>query len=378
MFLRIGKSNKVLLFIMATAITLFSCGPKKTFTVEKSSNPEYVPDQAFVGYEDYNSARFKALKEKYQLDTIFHGETDEQKRISLLRNWVSKIIKINNDGPYPGDGSVESILDEALKGHGFHCGHYTAVQNAVMNAYGYVTRCLIIDIGTPVDFIPGGGHHAVNEVWSNKYHKWFVSDAKYDFQFEKNGIPLSALEVRDEYFKNKAADITSKLPGDRYPELKSLSMEQFAMMYTWLSWGKYNNRFTNSHIDTDSMIVYADEYFRTHTWLWDGKPHWAYKSGHMCPVKDRQDLEWTPNTITSNVVINDDVAKISLTSNTPNLQTYQLKELPSGEWKSVSDKVNIKLEKDRNEFVFRTQNLAGVTGPEHRVLIQAGAHKKNI
>jgi hypothetical protein len=37
--------------------------------------------------------------------------------------------------------------------------------------------------------------------------KWFLSDAKYNSHFEKNGIPLSGLEVREEYLKNKAADI---------------------------------------------------------------------------------------------------------------------------------------------------------------------------
>ena len=364
------NTKRKLKLAVASVLLIVSCSTKKPFHQVKVDNPEFIPDTAFVGYEDITSQKFKALKEKYRLDTIFHGETDELKRISLLRNWVSKTIKIDNYGPYPGDGSVESILDEALKGHGFHCGHYTAVQNAVMNAYGYVARCLIVDVGTPVDFIVGGGHHAINEVWLNSYHKWIVSDAKYNYQYEKNGIPLSALEIRDEYFKNKAANISSIIPANFYPELKNINKEQFARIYTWLSWGKYNNRYTNPKTDTDSMIVYADDYFKNHTWLWDGKPHWAYKAGYMSPVEDRKAIEWTPNTIESKVSIEGNKVNIKLNSITPNFKTYQMKELRGGEWKDVSNNLQIELTQDRNDFIFRTVNLAGVTGPEHKVIIE--------
>lgn len=181
-------------------VLLFSCSTKKPFHLAPVNNPEFIPDTAFSGYENLSSPKFAALKEKYQLDTIFHGETDELKRILLLRNWIRSIIEIDNVGPYPDNGSPESILDEALKGHGFHCGHYMIVQNAVMNAYGYVTRCIGAGEGTPDGL---EGHHGINEIWLNSYHKWFLSDAKYNYHFEKNGVPLSALEIRDAYLKIK-------------------------------------------------------------------------------------------------------------------------------------------------------------------------------
>ena len=352
---------------------ILSCNTRKFHEV-KVDNPEFIPDTAFIGYEDLSSPKFKALKEKYQLDTIFHGETDELKRILLMRDWINKHIKIDNYGPYFGDGSVESILDEALKGHGFHCGHYTAVQNAVLNAYGYVTRCLLADVGVPVDPIEGEGHHAINEVWLNSYHKWFLSDAKYDYHFEKNGIPLSALEIRDEYLKNKAADITlakgpGRIPTGTYPELKNRSKEKFARIYTWLSWGKYNNRYSNwPKTNTDYMIVYEDDYFKNHTWLWDGKPLWAYNTEYMNRVKERKAIEWTPNTISSKVTIEGNKERIELSSITPNLKTYQMKEMPGGDWKDVSSPVELELEKDTNELVFRAVNLEGVIGPEHTII----------
>src|SRR6476619_3107500 len=111
--------NKLTLLV-ACMLLVISCNTKKSFHEVKVNNPEFIPDTSFESFEDLSSPKFQALKEKYQLDTIFHGEKDELKRILLLRDWIRQHVKIDNTGPYPGDGSAESIMDEAIKGHGFH------------------------------------------------------------------------------------------------------------------------------------------------------------------------------------------------------------------------------------------------------------------
>ena len=124
---------RAILFITAS-VALAGCSSRdRQFYVIQGSNAQVIPDTAFESFEDLSNPKFAALRERYQLDTVFRGEKDEMKRILLLRNWISRVIKIDDYGPYAGNGSVESILDEAIKGNGFHCGHYTAVQNAVMN-----------------------------------------------------------------------------------------------------------------------------------------------------------------------------------------------------------------------------------------------------
>ena len=360
-----------IIIVFASGLMLLSCNSKKPFHEVTVNNPDFFANTVFKSSEDLNSPKFKALKEKYQLDTIFHGETDELKRILLLRHWIRSQIPINDIGPYPGDGSPESILDYGMKGNGYHCGHYMVVQNAIMNAYGYVTRCLGAG--------PGGqdgqdGHHGIDEIWLNTYHKWFMSDAKYDHHFEKDGIPLSALEVRDEYLKNKAADIVMVKGANRmrveYDKEYKTSKAEFARTYTWIEWNKYSDKYTNFPKDSSLMVMYKDDYFNHHTWIWDGKPHWAYNTIYMIPVANRNAIEWTPNTIAARVAIEGDKAHVALSSNTPNLKTYQMKELPDGAWKDVSATVDVALEKDKNEIVFRAENLADVTGPEHKIVIE--------
>lgn len=362
-------------------LLLFLLGCRqKTYHVDYITATDFVKNTEFASYENISLPKFDSLKTKYQLDTIFHGEQDEFKRMLLLRNWIKNVIRIDDFADsYPGYGHAESILDAALKGCGFHCEHYMIVQNAVMNAYGYITRCLGAGPG-----VEGGpdGHHGMNEIWSNKYKKWFLSDAKYNHHFEKNSIPLSALEVRDEYLKNKAVDIVLAKGPDRTPIeydsvannkgiYKKKTKEQFAQVYTWLEWDRYNDRYS-AWPDFNGMLnMYKDEYFKNHTWIWDGKPHWAYKTDHVKYIVSRKAIEWTPNTLRGDVLINKSMARIALTSITPNFMEYRMKVLPDGNWRKCDSIINLPLDQERIELSFCAVNVANVFGSEYMIKISS-------
>jgi hypothetical protein len=363
--------------IILIGLYLSGCSPTQPVVDDQTADQSAKPEMVFSSFEDLNSPRFLALKEKYQLDTIVDHEKDDFKRILLLRHWIREVVPISDfEESYPDGGYCEKILDAALEGHGFHCGHYMIVQNAVMNAYGYVTRCLGAGPG-----VKGGpdGHHGINEIWSNQFQKWFLSDAKYNHHFEKNGIPLSALEVRDEYLKNKAADISLVKGRDRQVipqdgvenakgEIIQTTKERFAQTYTWIEWESVNNRFTGWPDNSDAiskLIMYADAYFKNNTWIWDGKPHWAYSTEYMLPVSDRRSIEWIPNSIEPVVKIEADVARITLTSVTPNLKSYQMKE--GNQWKDVPASLDLPANSGTQEYIFRTINLADVPGPEYKL-----------
>jgi len=359
-------------FLPALLLIVFAGCSNPEYVLEKVDNPCFKPNVEFQGYEDLNHPGFQVLKEKYQLDTIFQGETDEFKRILMLRHWIRSVVSIDDHGdPYPGGGYVEGILDAALEGQGFHCGHFMKVQNGIMNAYGYVSRTL----GAGPGVMDGpDGHHGINEIWLNDYQLWFLSDAKYDHHFEKDGIPLSALEIRDEYLKNRAEDITlvsgpDRIPKQINPETGS-SWERSAQTYTWIEYHTHNDMFTVWPEHETLLSMYEDDYFLNHTWIWDGKPHWAYdKPEFMRRVSNRDAIEWTPNTIYSEIRFEGHMARIRLFSETPNLKEYQLRIGSSGEWEAVKDSLDMELSGERHEFHFRTMNLAGVSGPAHRIVI---------
>ena len=373
----IEKMKARLTLAVPLVMLILSCTAPKFHEV-KVNNPVFYANTAFISYNDSSFPKFNALKEKYQLDTIFHGEKDEFKRILLLRHWIHKTIP--RGIPPPGEFTAEGIIDEALKGVKFWCSYFMIVHNEIMTACGFVPRVINADEG--VLNLPGQiGHHGTNEIWSNTYSKWFFSDAMYDSHFEKKGIPLSALEIRDEYFKNKAADIMlvngpERKPINYYPDQDNRSKENFARVFTWIAWLKQNDIYSNWDNGISYLLMYEDEYFKTHKWIRaGGKPHWAYNTKYMVLIKNREELYWTPNTITSKVTIAQNKATIELSSSTPFLKSYQVKEQAGGDqmaigWKDVPNIVAVELKKETNEIGFRVMNLAGVTGPVHTIIIE--------
>jgi len=364
--------------LLLCAIGLFvGCNTAKSFHEVAAENPVFYPNKIFINYKDSSYPMFGHLREKYQLDTIFHGEKDEFKRILLLRHWINKTIPLTPNGIVlkSEDNSAESILDDALKGNSFHCAYFMIVHTEIMNACGYPARVINADEGE--NNLPGQiAHHGTDEVWSNTYHKWFFSDAMFDLHFEKDGIPLSALEIRVEYLKNKSADVKMVYGPDRKPVTVSQDKHQrtteiFTRVFRWIAWFKQQDIYSNWDNGISYMIMYEDDYFNTHKWIRvDGKPHWAYGTKYLIPVKDRNEIYWTPNTIASEVKINGNKASIKLRSNTPFLKSYQMKKDADGEWKDISDNVDIALQKNKNELFFRTLNIPGVMGAEHKIVIE--------
>jgi hypothetical protein len=370
-----NNDMKAKIMMICLAILALSCESRQYFIAE-SDNPVYKPNMVFQTMEDLTNPGFKNLIEKYQLDTIFHGESDEFNRILLLRHWIKTVIKINDYGdPYPGGGYAERILDAALEGQGFHCGHFRVVQNGVMNAYGYLTRAL--GAGPGVQGVEGSdGHHGINEVWINKFNKWVLFDAKYDHHFEKNGIPLSSLEIRDEYLKNKGADILLVQGLERksidYNEEVQTSKESFTRTYTWITWQENGDFFSAWPDHKGKVVMHEDEFYTNNIWFRDGKPCWIYD--HMEEIRlirERDQIEWTPNTIKTEVKIEGSSAIIKLVSDTPNLKEYQVRESSSGDWSTTGENFSLDLKNKKYELAFRVVNLADVTGPEHRVIIDS-------
>lgn len=337
------------------------------YEVLPPTGPQYRENQLFMAFEAYESPRVKRLRERYALDKVVAGEAGEWKRILLLRHWIKSHIEINDDNPTETRGDAFGILDAALKGGGFHCAHFSIVQHAVLNSFGYVARRLGCGPGLPEK----GGHHGINEVWVNELGKWVLVDAKYDLHFEKDGLPLSVLEIRDEVWKDGAKQVVPVYGPARLTRQEP-AWETRAETYRWCSWETNTNRFTSfPALPSSSLIVLDDEHSRNNTWYRDGKPHWAYNTAFFLPTTRRDWIDWTPNVIRSQVKVEGDVADIFLTSFTPNFQTYQRKG-EDGAWVNCSERERLPLNRATNTFAFRVMNLFGVPGPEHGITIVWG------
>lgn len=334
------------------------------FTVCHEDNPELRVNELFPAFENLDDPAFQRLRERYDLDAVVSGIADEFDRILALRHWIHESIRIEDDNPtrvvhqYAFD-----ILDAALDGGGFHCAHFSIVQSAILNAYGYICRRLGAGDGRR----ERGRYHGVNEVWVNELTKWVLIDAKYDLHFEKDGLPLSALEMRDEVLKNEAADVQRSYGPQR--EYRQKDFPEATETYRWVNWELDTNRFSAFPCHgSSSAVLLDDDYSLNHTWYRDGKPNWAYAKNFFIHTPHRGWIEWTPNVISSKCRIEEHVACIRLHSCTPNFATYQM-SVDKGSWTDCADILELDIPERGMSLSFRAVNKAGVCGPQHRLQI---------
>jgi hypothetical protein len=193
-----------------------------------------------------------------------------------------------------------------------------------------------------------------------------LSDAKHDVHFEKEGVPLSALEIRDELLADGGQAVRRAFGPDR--RMKQEEGVAGIDTYRWISWELTPTLTDFPNATASGLIVYDDDFFRANIWYRDNAPHWAYKVGFFLPVRHRSWIEWTPQIISSRVAIREDRVGITLISCTPNFQTYQMKR-DQGSWQDCPDHLDLELAASGVEATFRSVNLAGVIGPEHRVQV---------
>jgi len=87
----------MLLLAMPSHPTEAKAREGERFTVLPVENPRFCNSELFRALEDYHSPRVRQLRERYGLDAVVAGETDEWKRILLLRHWIKSKIEIEND-----------------------------------------------------------------------------------------------------------------------------------------------------------------------------------------------------------------------------------------------------------------------------------------
>jgi hypothetical protein len=345
------------------------------YRLRDAANPEFRPDQLFFRFEDITSPPFAELRRRFPYAEAVTGVEDEFQRILLLRHWIFKTLKKDFSKPDPPHDAI-SILAQGPSGGPFECTHATICQNAVMNAMGYVTRCLNAGPGGEENTYIASGNHGVNEIWSNQRLKWILSDGEFDGHFEKNGLPLSALEVRDEFLKNQAKDVDLVVGPERKKAQPELLFSPHC--YRFVAFDPADDRHTQSGWTSDALIVWEDEYFKAHPWYrWQGKEggkaplHWALRSNSFLRVAHREWIEWTPNVISVKATLRDGVAHVRLHSNTPYFDCYQSRQ-SGGRWEKTKDSFDLKLEGAHIEREFRSVNIEGVAGPVSRLVIEQG------
>lgn len=142
-------------------------------------------------YEDRDAPYLAELRARYRLRELVAGAPDEYAAMLRLGAWVGTRWDHGVDAVPSGPGLCHPAAAVAAGAGGarFWCeiAAKLAVQAAV--ALGWQARLVTISRDGYT------WEHAVAELWSDQFQKWFVLDTDFNVVYEDGGVPLSAFEL---------------------------------------------------------------------------------------------------------------------------------------------------------------------------------------
>jgi hypothetical protein len=221
-------------------------------------------------WEEFKNYEVIRLRKQFQLNDVVSPGKDEFEKQLLLKEWVYNTLPLGNpEKDYVQDSAFE-ILKEAIAGKPMYCTQYAFTYLQCGVALGWYTRKLGIDVDH--EFGVEEMHHGVVDIWSNQLQKWYVIDPMHNLHFEKDNIPLNVLEVRKEYIKNYADDVTGVIGNRKSVVRFSTESRGFntPSNYFWFFISLRNNFFTELGLYNTKTLLWIDEYNKDKVWYKGG------------------------------------------------------------------------------------------------------------
>jgi hypothetical protein len=203
-----------LLSFLAVHALLASCGggggdpPPKVVGATIAQNGD-LRSGLPLRFESLSHPRLAELAGRENLVSVAAGARDEFDAILRLKEWTAKQFPHSTPNPYPPWDAIQ-ILDWIRGGiTGGYCAQYAQVFLQGLASLGYQSRYVEIGLND------NPYAHYVMEVWSNQFNKWVVMDVDYNMHFERDGVPLSALEVHQALVRSELVDVVAVSGGSR-------------------------------------------------------------------------------------------------------------------------------------------------------------------
>lgn len=149
-------------------------GPVPSFVFERSDAPHLIE-----------------FKTRFRLEDLVAGKQTEYEAMLALANWVGTRFAHGTDRAPGGDLVCDpsAVVEAGGRGHAFWCEIAARTMITAATALGWPARLVTASRDAYT------WEHAVAELWSNQFDKWFVVDADFNVVFERDGAPLSAWEL---------------------------------------------------------------------------------------------------------------------------------------------------------------------------------------
>ena len=155
----------------------------------KSVNGRVVePAFPFV-YQDMANLKVRELRQRMGLNDL---DTDAMSDLELVRwisDWANKQYGHMIPMPYP-PWDAHEILDRIEAGNTYFCTYKAVLFVQGCNAAGLTARILGINRKDE-------DAHTVTEVYNNDYRTWMLVDPWLNCYYERDGVPISALDLHN-------------------------------------------------------------------------------------------------------------------------------------------------------------------------------------
>ena len=313
-------------------------------------------------FDSYDNPKLKQLREQFHLDEVVAGGKDEFDRQLLLLDWVHNRFKKFGRPSCDARGALD-ILKAIDQGHTFFCAHYADVMVSAAASLGWIDRPLALR--RPDNIGQGSTEHSSTEIWSNQHRKWIMLDPTFAMYAEKDGVPLNAFELRQEWFYNDGKDLFFIIGKDkkryrksdmpvlrhRFPGFGDLSLDPSALNpYAFIGYIP-NNNLMDGGPDYAKMFITQDKLCETTKW-----------HKRTVPANPATDPYFPMGQAALSLVPDGNALRVTIKTFTPNFKTY-LARIDAGEWKPVPDQFNWKPHPGANRLQVKTLNQFGVEGP---------------
>lgn len=343
------------------------------FTLKKLDTLPYVESEytkRFL-FDSFENPKLKKLRTQYQLDDVIAPGKDEFNKQVLLMDWTHKQFKKFGRPSANPRGALE-ILEGIEQGHTFFCAHYAKLFVSSAASLGWVDRELALrrHQGTAKG---GSTEHSSTEIWSNQYRKWVMLDPTSNMYLEKDGVPLNAYEIRQEWFYQDGRNLVFVI-GKAQKKYKKSDLPIFLGSFAG---------FGNLTVEADELDKYGFTGYIPNTNLMDAGEDYA----KMFIVKDKlcDGTKWHVRTLPTNPAtdpyfpigqtalelwVEGDALHVKVKTLTPNFQGYQART-DGGGWTVSKESFVWKAHPGENRLEVMTVNKFGVTGPVSTVELAA-------
>jgi len=180
-------------------------------------------------FDAFENPKLKELRTRYRLDEVVAPGKDEFDRQVLLMDWAHHQFRRFGQPSAPARGALE-ILNAIEEGHTFFCSQYVEVLVSGSASLGWVGRPLALRRHQGVAKVGGSTEHSVTEIWSNQHRKWVMLDPTSNLYLEKEGMPLNAYQIRQEWFYHEGTNLVFVVGKERKRYRKSdlpVSLKRF-------------------------------------------------------------------------------------------------------------------------------------------------------